>query len=71
MPNVTVPLKSFIDVDFLQFALYDNSRMVPSLVDGLKTSGRKIICGAMEFQKTSMRVSQLAGLISQKMVPLR
>lgn len=37
------PVKDFIDQQFKPYATYDNERSIPSMVDGLKISQRKII----------------------------
>lgn len=37
------PVKEFIDQQFKPYATYDNERSIPSMVDGLKISQRKII----------------------------
>ena len=52
----------------IHFSNDDLSRSIPSLVDGLKPSQRKILYGAQlrGLDKTEVKVAQLAGFVSDK-----
>ena len=58
----------FIHRDLKHFSNYDNQRSIPSVIDGLKPSQRKILYGAFErgLQKEEVKVVQLAGFVSDK-----
>ena len=59
-------VKSFIDNELIHFSNYDNIRSIPSVVDGLKVSQRKILYGAfLKKIKEEIKVAQLAGYISE------
>ena len=60
-------VKNFVDREMIHFSKYDNERSIPSLIDGLKTSQRKIIYAA--FQRNlvkEVKVSQFSGYVSEK-----
>ena len=58
----------FVHKELILFSNDDNSRSLPSICDGLKTSQRKIIYGVIKrklFSKNNeLKVSQLAGYVS-------
>lgn len=58
----------FVHLDLKHFSNDDNSRSIPSLVDGFKPSQRKILYGAMlrGLDKDEVKVAQLAGFVSDK-----
>ena len=57
----------FIDKELIHFSDYDCKRSIPSIVDGLKPSLRKIIFSCLKRNlKKEIKVSQLAGYISEK-----
>lgn len=62
-----VKYHEFIDRGLKHFSNYDNMRSIPSMCDGLKPSLRKILyaCFKRNLRK-DIRVSQLAGYISEK-----
>jgi len=66
-----VPLThgEFIDRELIHFSDYDLQRSIPSAVDGLKPSLRKILCACVKRKLTSgeIRVAQLAGFVSESM----
>lgn len=56
----------FVNQDLIHFSNYDLSRSIPSLVDGLKTSQRKILFGCFKRNlKSEVKVAQIAGYISE------
>ena len=63
-----VSYSDFIHLDMKHFSNDDNSRSIPSLIDGLKPSQRKILYGAIlrGLDKDEVKVSQLAGFVSDK-----
>ena len=61
-----VPYYDFIDKELIHFSDYDCKRSIPSLVDGLKPSLRKIIYSCFKRNlKKEIKVSQLAGYVSE------
>ena len=58
----------FINSDLIHFSNDDTSRSIPSLLDGLKPSQRKILYGAYlrKLDKEEVKVAQLAGFVSDK-----
>ena len=58
----------FINLDLKHFSNDDNSRSLPSLIDGFKPSQRKILYGAAlrGLDKDEVKVAQLAGFVSDK-----
>jgi DNA topoisomerase-2 len=64
-----VSLHSFINKDLIHFSTYDNARSIPSMVDGLKPSQRKIIhtCFLLNLiSPKEMKVARLAGAVGEK-----
>ena len=63
--NVTY--EDFIDKELIHFSTYDNSRSIPSICDGLKTSQRKIMfsCFKRNLMGKEIKVAQLAGYVSE------
>jgi len=62
----TVTYSEFVDKDLIHFSNYDNIRSIPSMIDGLKPSQRKIIYGAYKKKiAKEIKVSQLANYVSE------
>jgi len=65
-----VPIPEFIHKELKHFSNDDLHRSIPSLCDGLKISTRKILYSAflrkLHSKKDELRVSQLAGYVSDK-----
>ena len=63
-----VAYHDFINLDLKHFSNDDNSRSIPSLIDGFKPSQRKILYGAAlrGLDKDEVKVAQLAGFVSDK-----
>jgi DNA topoisomerase-2 len=56
----------FVDKELIVFSMADNQRSIPSLVDGLKPSQRKILFGMFKRSQTrEIKVAQLAGYVSK------
>ena len=62
----TVTFTDFIHKEFKHFSNADNDRSIPSLVDGLKESQRKVLFGTFKRNLlVECKVSQLSGYISE------
>ena len=62
----TVGISEFIDYELSHFSTYDCARSIPSVMDGLKPSQRKIMYVALKhLTKNEMKVGQLGPLVSQ------
>ena len=61
-----VSVSDFVNKDLIHFSNSDNIRSIPSVVDGLKPSQRKVLFGCFKRNLTKeIRVAQLAGYISE------
>ena len=61
-----VPYADFIHKDLIHFSYYNLERSIPSMMDGLKTSQRKILFAAFKRNlKDEIRVAQFAGYVSE------
>lgn len=59
--------ESFIDNEFVEFSMEDNVRSIPSIMDGLKPSQRKIIYTLFKLDsKGEMNVGELFGYVKAK-----
>lgn len=64
--NKQVTFNDFINKDLVHFSKYDVERSIPSLIDGLKISQRKILHACFKKNLTSeIKVAQLAGYVSE------
>lgn len=62
----TIDIKNFIDDDLIHFAKYDCERSIPNLIDGNKTSLRKVLFSCFKRKLTKeIKVAQLSGYISE------
>tara|TARA_B110001450_G_scaffold94688_1_gene89802 strand:+ start:3345 stop:6560 length:3216 start_codon:yes stop_codon:yes gene_type:complete len=62
-----VSVKDLINKELVLFSISDNIRSIPSLVDGMKPSQRKIIYACIKRNLYSeIKVSQLSGYVSEK-----
>ena len=58
---------NFINKELIAFSAYDNLRSIPSVVDGLKPSQRKVLYASFKRKLTSeIKVVQLAGYVSEQ-----
>ena len=61
-----LPYDEFVHRDLIHFSYYNLERSIPNVMDGLKTSQRKILFGCLKRNLTSkVKVAQLAGYISE------
>jgi DNA topoisomerase-2 len=68
IPNAekTLPYDEFIHKDLIHFSHYNLERSIPCVMDGLKTSQRKILFSALKRNLVSkIKVVQLAGYVSE------
>jgi DNA topoisomerase-2 len=62
-----VAYEEFIDKELIQFSHADNQRSIPSVIDGLKPSQRKVLYGCFKRNlQAETKVVQLAGYIAEK-----
>lgn len=62
-----IPYYDFVHKDLIHFSNYDNLRSIPSMVDGLKPSQRKVLyAGFKKLLNTDIKVSQFVGYISEQ-----
>jgi DNA topoisomerase-2 len=65
-PGTRVPYPDFINKDLIHFSNYNLERAIPSVMDGLKVSQRKILYAALKRNLThEIRVAQFAGYVSE------
>jgi DNA topoisomerase-2 len=61
-----ITYSEFIDKELIHFSKYDCDRSIPNLMDGLKTSQRKILYSAFKRNLTSeIKVAQFSGYVSE------
>lgn len=61
-----VSYDDFLSKEMIHFSKYDNDRSIPSLVDGLKTSLRKILYTGLKRNLTKeIKVAQFSGSVSE------
>jgi len=64
-----VKISNFLDEELIKFSLSDCGRSIPSLVDGFKTSQRKIFYCVkkrnLAYSGKSLKVAQLAGYVAE------
>lgn len=65
-PDSFLPYQEFVDRDLIHFSNYNLERSIPNVMDGLKTSQRKILYSAFKRNlKSEIRVAQFAGYVSE------
>lgn len=70
-PNVSdkIDIAEFINEELIHFSIDDCKRSIPSLLDGLKESQRKVLYSAIKrnlsFKSKSLKVAQFAGYIAE------
>jgi DNA topoisomerase II len=55
--------ESFIDNEYIEFSMEDNIRSIPSVVDGLKPSQRKILYTLNKLNRGEMNVGEVFGYV--------
>jgi DNA topoisomerase-2 len=61
-----VRYEDFVNKDLIHFSNYNLERSIPNMMDGLKTSQRKILFSAFKRNlKAEIRVAQFAGYVSE------
>ena len=61
-----VSYKDFVGREMIHFSKYDCDRSIPNMMDGLKTSQRKILYAAFKRKLTSeIKVAQFSGYVSE------
>jgi DNA topoisomerase-2 len=66
LPGKELTYKDFVHRDLIHFSHYNLERAIPSVMDGLKVSQRKILFGALKRNLTTkIKVAQLAGYVSE------
>ena len=62
-----IPVEDFINKELIHFSKYDCERSVPSLVDGLKPSQRKVVYSVLlRNLRKSIKVAQLSAFVAEK-----
>jgi len=62
----SVTYKDFINKELKHFSNYDNVRSIPSMIDGLKPSQRKVLYASFKRNLTEdIKVSQFVGYVSE------
>lgn len=65
-PTPALPYEDFVNKDLIHFSNYNLERSIPNVMDGLKTSQRKILFSAFKRNlKSEIRVAQFAGYVSE------
>ena len=65
-PGSNLTYQEFVDKDLIHFSNYNLERSIPNIMDGLKTSQRKILFSALKRNlKSEIRVAQFAGYVSE------
>jgi DNA topoisomerase-2 len=65
-PGDKVSYEDFVNKDLIHFSNYNLERSIPSIMDGLKTSQRKILFSCFKRNlRNEIRVAQLAGYVSE------
>jgi DNA topoisomerase-2 len=65
-PGNSLKYEDFVDKDLIHFSNYNLERSIPNVMDGLKTSQRKILYSAFKRNlKSEIRVAQFAGYVSE------
>jgi len=64
--NPNIKYEDFVNNELIHFSVYDCQRSIPNLVDGLKTSLRKILyCAFKRNLTTEVKVAQFSGYVSE------
>ena len=62
----TIDYQTFMNDDMIHFSKYDCDRSIPNVMDGLKTSQRKVLfCFLKRRSRDEIKVAQMAGYVSE------
>jgi len=65
-PGENLIYEDFVNKDLIHFSNYNLERSIPNMMDGLKTSQRKILYSAFKRNlRSEIRVAQFAGYVSE------
>ena len=65
--NINLSISDFVNKELIQFSHADIVRSIPSIMDGLKPSQRKVLYGCfLKNLNQEIKVAQLAGYVSEK-----
>ena len=65
-PIPELPYEEFVNKDLIHFSNYNLERSIPNVMDGLKTSQRKILFSAFKRNlRSEIKVAQFAGYVSE------
>jgi DNA topoisomerase-2 len=65
-PPTTITIHQFINQELIHFSNYDNIRSIPSIIDGMKPSQRKVMYSCIKKNlHYEMKVAQLAGSVAE------
>lgn len=68
-PKTNVNITDFLDGELIKFSINDCKRSIPSLLDGLKTSQRKVLYCVkkrnLSYSGKSLKVAQLGGYVAE------
>jgi DNA topoisomerase-2 len=69
-PIQYLPISDFLNKEMIKFSIDDCKRSIPTMIDGLKESHRKILYAAvlrnLKYSGKTMKVAQLAGYVAEK-----
>lgn len=68
--KIKISFSEYINTELIKFSLDDCKRSIPSLIDGMKESHRKVlfVCfkRALKYSGKTLKVAQLAGSVAEK-----
>lgn len=59
-----ISIENFLNTELVDYASYSTLRAIPSIIDGLKNSHRKVVYSVGKSLKKETKVSVLAGIVS-------
>jgi DNA topoisomerase-2 len=61
----TLKVEDFVNKELIHFSIFDNMRSIPSAIDGLKPSQRKILFACFKRNlRSEIKVAQLTGYVA-------
>jgi DNA topoisomerase-2 len=68
-PSVQMSISDFLNNEVIKFSINDCTRSIPSIIDGLKESQRKILYSCfkrgLDYNSKELKVAQLAGYVAE------